>query len=71
MTFKEIFMEWWIRPEMYYIKRHLRFLRKEEEYTFDQPNKLLCFWYRSRKNRLGSRLTLQVLRSPAVAVCGN
>ena len=56
MTAKEKFMEWWIRPEMYYIKRYLRFLRKEEKYTFDRPNKLLCFWYRGRKNRLGSRL---------------
>ena len=54
MTFKEKFMEWWIRPEMYYIKRYLRFLRKEEQYT--DRNKLLCFWYRGRKNRLGSRL---------------
>ena len=56
MTLKERFLEWWIRPEMYYIKRYLRFLRKEEKYTFDQPNKLLCFWYRSRKNRLGAKL---------------
>ena len=70
MTFKEIFMEWWIRPEMYYIKRYLRFLRKEEKYTFDHPNKLLCFWYRGRKNRLGSRMALQVLRLPAAAVYG-
>ena len=56
MTAKEKFMEWWIRPEMYYIKRYLRFLRAEEKYTFARPNKLLCFWYRGRKNRLGSRL---------------
>lgn len=54
MTFKEIFMEWRIRPEMYYTDR----------------NKLLCFWYRGRKNRLGSRLALQVLRLPAAAVYG-
>jgi serine O-acetyltransferase len=56
MTLKERFMEWWLRPEMYYIKRYLRFLRKEEEYTFSSPCKLMAFWYRGRKNRLGSRL---------------
>lgn len=54
MTLKERILEWWIRPEMYYIKRYIKFLRKEERYT--DRNKLLCFWYRGRKNRLGSRL---------------
>lgn len=56
MTIKEKILEWWIRPEKYYIKRYIRFLRKEEKYTFQKRNKLLCFWYRGRKNRLGSRL---------------
>ena len=56
MTLKERFLEWWIRPEKYYIRRYLRFLRKEEKYTFASPNKLLGYWYRGRKNRLGSRL---------------
>ena len=45
-----------IRPEQYYIRRYLRFLRQEEQYTFSRPNKLLAFWYKARKNRLGSRL---------------
>ena len=49
-------MEWCLRPEMYYIKRYLRFLRKEEKYAFSSPCKLMAFWYRGRKNRLGSRL---------------
>ena len=56
MTTKEIFLEWLIRPEQYYIRRYLRFLRQEEQYTFSRPNKLLAFWYKARKNRLGSRL---------------
>lgn len=56
MTLKERFMEWWLRPEMYYIKRYLRFLRKEEKYTFASPCRILAYWYRGRKNRLGSRL---------------
>lgn len=56
MTLKEYLLEWWIRPEKYYIKRYLRFLRKEEKYTFKVPIKVLAFWYRGRKNRLGSRL---------------
>jgi len=56
MTTKERFLEWLIRPERYYIRRYLRFLRQEEQYTFSRPNKLLAFWYKARKNRLGSRL---------------
>ena len=56
MTSKEHFMEWLIRPERYYIRKYLRFLRKEEKYTFTRPAKLLAFWYRGKKNRLGSRL---------------
>ena len=54
MTFKEKFLEWWIRPEGYYIRRYIKFLRKEERYM--GHNQLLCLWYRGRKNRLGSRL---------------
>ncbi|MBR3064639.1 MAG: serine acetyltransferase [Bacteroidales bacterium] len=56
MTLKEYLLEWWIRPEKYYIKRYLQFLRKEEKFTFSTPIKVLAFWYRGRKNRLGSRL---------------
>lgn len=56
MTFKENLLEWLIRPDKYYINRYLRFLRKEEKYTFGSPNKLLAYWYKGRKNRLGSRL---------------
>ena len=56
MHLKESFLEWLIRPERYYICRYLRFLRKEEKYSFSSPNKLLAYWYKARKNRLGSRL---------------
>ena len=56
MTAKESILEWLIRPEKYYIRRYLRFLRQEERYTFTKPRKLLAFWYKARKNRLGSRL---------------
>lgn len=56
MTAKERLLEWLIRPEHFYISRYLRFLRKEERYTFSSPNRLLAFWYKARKNRLGSRL---------------
>lgn len=56
MTTKERFLEWLIRPERYYIQRYLRFLRQEERFTFSSPNKLLAFWYKARKNRLGSQL---------------
>ena len=56
MTCKERILEWLIRPEKYYIRRYLRFLRKEEKYTFTKPKKLLAYWYKARKNRLGCRL---------------
>ena len=56
MTAKERILEWLIRPEKYYIRRYLRFLRQEERFTFIKPRKILAFWYKARKNRLGSRL---------------
>lgn len=56
MTPKEQLLEWLIRPETYYIKRYLRFLRLEEKYTYSNRCKAMAFWYRGRKNRLGSRL---------------
>ena len=56
MTLKERLLEWLIRPEGYYIRRYLMFLRREEKYTFDSPSKVLAYWYKARKNRLGSRL---------------
>lgn len=56
MTAKERLLEWLIRPEGFYIRRYLRFLRKEEKYTFSKPNQLKAYWYKARKNRLGSRL---------------
>ena len=56
MTPKEKFLEWLIRPEGYYIRRYLKFLRKEEKYLFDKPCCLLAYWYKARKNRLGARL---------------
>ena len=58
MTIKEKILEWWIWPEMYYIKRYLHFLRKKEEkYTFQLPNKLLCFWYRGRVTAIAASAT--------------
>lgn len=56
MTTKERILEWLIRPERFYIRRYLRFLRREEKYTISTPNKLKAYWYKARKNRLGSRL---------------
>lgn len=55
-TIKERFLKWLIRPESFYISRYLRFLRKEEKYTLSKPNKFKAYWYKARKNRLGSRL---------------
>lgn len=56
LTIKEKILEWLIRPERFYIRRYIQFLRREEKYTFSTPNKLKSYWYKARKNRLGSRL---------------
>lgn len=56
MTKKEKILEWLIRPEQFYIRKYLRLLRNEEKYTFDKPCKLMAFWYKARKNRLGAKL---------------
>lgn len=56
MTYKERLLEWLIRPERYYTRKYLTFLRKEEWYSFAKPCKLLSFWFKAKKNRLGSRL---------------
>ena len=56
MTFKEHLLEWLIRPDKYYIRRYIRLLRKEEYYTFHSSKKILAYWYKALKNRLGSRL---------------
>ena len=56
MTIKEQLLESLIRPEAYYVKKYIHLLRMEEMYTFARPRKLLAFWYKSRKNRLGAKL---------------
>lgn len=56
MTIKEKILEWLIRPEQYYIRRYLKFLHKEEKYTFVKPYRLLAFCYKAHKNRLGAKL---------------
>lgn len=56
MTKKESILEFLLRPESYYIDRYIRWLRNEEKYSFTKPCKILAFWYKARKNRLGSRL---------------
>lgn len=56
MTLKEKMLNWLIRPERFYIDRYVRFLRKEERYTFNKPNSIKAYWYKAKKNRLGSRL---------------
>ena len=56
MTSKEKILEWIIRPEGFYTRKYLKLLRAEEKYTFTKPCRLLAFWYKARKNRLGAKL---------------
>ena len=53
---KEKILEFLIRPESYYTGLYLRLLRLEEKYTLMKPCRLLAFWYKARKNRLGAKL---------------
>ncbi len=56
MINKESILECIIRPEGFYTSKYIRLLRAEEKYTFDKHCKLLAFWYKARKNRLGCKL---------------
>ena len=56
MSIKEKILEWLIRPERYYIRKYLKYLRHEEHYSFVKPNKLIAYFFKARKNRLGARL---------------
>jgi serine O-acetyltransferase len=56
MSLKGRLLEWIIRPEGYYIRKYIYFLHKEERYTFQKPCKVMAYWYKARKNRLGLRL---------------
>lgn len=51
MTPKEKILEFFIRPEGWYIRRYIKFLRGEESHSG-----LSRYWYKSRKNRLGAKL---------------
>lgn len=44
MTLKEKLLNWLIRPERYYIDRYVKFLRKEEHYTFNRRSSVMAFW---------------------------
>ncbi len=56
MNRKKTILERLIRPESFYTNKFIHLLRAEEKYTYSKPCKLLAFWYKARKNRLGSRL---------------
>lgn len=53
---KNYILDWILRGEGYWIRRYMKALRSEEYYTFIRPNKLLQYYYRRKKNILGSRL---------------
>jgi serine O-acetyltransferase len=53
---KSSIMDYLLQTEEYWIRHYLLSLRSEEYYTFYKPNKLLKYFYKRRKNVLGSRL---------------
>lgn len=55
---KERFLDWLLQTEQYYLRTYIRYLRSEEYYTLVKPNKVLRYWYRRKKNKLGAKLGL-------------
>lgn len=53
---KAFWIEWFVQSEVFYIRRYIRLLRKEEYYTFHKSNKILKYYYQSKKHRLGAKL---------------
>lgn len=56
MRVKEKILNFYIRPERYYIDRYLKYLRLEEKYSTEKVHKILCYINKARKNRLGAKL---------------
>lgn len=53
---KTFWIEWFVQSEQYQIRRYMLYLRKEEYYTFCQPDKFLKYYYQRKKNILGAKL---------------
>lgn len=53
---KGYILDWFLKPEQYWVRKYVRLLRTEEYYTFYKPNKLLRYFYARQKNILGARL---------------
>jgi serine O-acetyltransferase len=55
---KGYILDYILKTEQYWLRKYVRTLRSEEYYTFYKPNRLLKYFYKRRKNALGSRLGL-------------
>jgi len=53
---KAYIMDWLLQTEQYFLRRYVYFLRKEEFYTFQRPNKFWQYYYKRKKNILGVKL---------------
>lgn len=53
---KESLMDWLLSSEQYHIRQYLRFLRSEEYFTYYYPSRILRYWYKRKRNRLGIKL---------------
>jgi len=49
-------MDWLLKSEQYWLRSFVKALRKEEYYTFNEPNKFLKYYYSRKKNSLGRKL---------------
>ncbi|KFC39650.1 serine acetyltransferase [Elizabethkingia anophelis] len=53
---KGFLVDFLLKTEQYWLRRFVKTLRKEEYYTFHNPNKILKYYYQRRKNILGRQL---------------
>ncbi|MDR2233165.1 MAG: serine acetyltransferase [Tannerella sp.] len=57
---KGAFMDWLLRPDQSWVRSFVKYLRKEEYYTFYRKNKLLQYYYQRKKNMLACRLGFHI-----------
>ncbi|NAW51332.1 serine acetyltransferase [Elizabethkingia argentiflava] len=53
---KGYLLDYLLKSEQYWLRKFIQYLRKEEYYSFHRPHSLLKYYYKRKKNLLGSKL---------------
>jgi len=54
---KGYLVDWLLKSEQYWLRTFVKYLRKEEYFTFYRPNWILKYYYKRKKNILGRKLS--------------